>query len=218
MALSHAIEDGKYRPTEVTTRIIPTTTRLLTLPTTRPPCQWPYDRCDPYDRRTPNYDPRYDPRIDSRFDSRHHDRDRHDPRHNNRYPGYDHHYDSPRYDSHVPRNPWDRKVPARPFYDRPIRLEEKIEENGYSYKYETARGIIAEEKGIIENLAIRTAFTPVKVQGFVAIKEFGVEKFRMDYTVTSRDQEFVRHLPRGQDEQRIPPAMARAIELMETHA
>lgn len=190
----------------MTTRIIPTTTRLLALPTTRPPCQWPYDRCDTFDRRTPNYDPRYDPRTNV----------------GHRYPAYDPHYDAPRHDSRYDhRNPWDRRVPAvpaRPYFDRPIRLEEKIEDTGYSYKYETARGVIAEEKGIIEHLAVRTAFTPVKVIGFVSIKEFGVEKYRMDYTVTSRDHEFIRHLPRGQDEQRVPPAMARALELMESHA
>lgn len=201
LAFTYAVEDGKYRPTEVTTRIIPTTIRPLITPTTRQPCVWPYDRCEPYDRRHPSFDNRYNPHYDPRYDQRYPEPSfnaRFDPRINN-------------------RNPWDR-TPPRHYHDRPIRLEEKIDDNGYSYKYETAHGVIAEEKGVFENLAIRTPYNPMKVQGFVSIKEYGTEVMRMDYTVVSRDGEFVRRLPRGPDDQRVPTAISRVLELMEKHA
>jgi hypothetical protein len=86
-----------------------------------------------------------------------------------------------------------------------------------SSSYETARGIYAEEVGTYDIIGLGKP-TGVRIQGFVQIKDGGLETFRMDYQASSKDPEVARRSPIVRDQERIPPTMARALELLISHA
>ncbi|KAG5675019.1 hypothetical protein PVAND_004959 [Polypedilum vanderplanki] len=117
-------------------------------------------------------------------------------------------------------NQWDPRYnvdaagrPINRFNDwRTIHLDEVADARGYQYDYETVGGIKVLETGTFENVGLR--HEGVRAVGSIVITDRDGVIYKINYQSESKDA----YIPRGAREpERIPPTLAKALALLESH-
>jgi hypothetical protein len=184
--LAYAEEEGKYRPDLATTS---TTTTSTIRPYTWNP------RWNPsWNIQNPNWN---DGRVNNNWDRTNRGR------WNNT--GYNW---NPQQD--WTRNRWDNPAYGRDW--RTLRLDETADARGYTYVYETVGGIVAEENGVFETVALR--HDGQRINGQVIITDREGVTYKINYQVESKEPYVARGL---REAERVPPTIARLLALLESH-